>query len=194
MDRGFTSNRDSNPKEAYSEFKQRNPALKVGFSRFAQLRPRECILAGASGTHTVCVCQIHQNAKLMIVGSKLESYTMGKLSTIAIVWLRCNATHRAWTAPWAPAWNILYIHTQYTQKGSRPSPSHCTIRCLDKAPGLVSSDFCGFCKKYTWSSETALVSCSPCVALIRRGDSSLFAATPGANPSAPSPKVILYNH
>ena len=61
-----------NLKETYSEFKIRNPALKVGFSRFAQLRPRECILAGASGTHTVCVCQIHQNAKLMMVGSKLE--------------------------------------------------------------------------------------------------------------------------
>ena len=45
-----------------------------------------------------------------------------------------------------------------------------------------------FCvKRSTWSSETALGSCSSCVALIRRGDSSLFVATPEVNPSAPSP-------
>ncbi|KAL5518045.1 hypothetical protein EMCRGX_G003713 [Ephydatia muelleri] len=69
-----------NLREAYSEFKKRNPRLKVGFSRFAQLRPRECILAGASGTHTVCVCQIHQNAKLMMVGSKLEKLYNGEVN------------------------------------------------------------------------------------------------------------------
>ena len=44
--------------------------LKVGFSKFAELRPKECVLAGASGTHTVCVCIIHQNVKLMIEGQK----------------------------------------------------------------------------------------------------------------------------
>lgn len=35
-------------------FKENNPDLQVGFSKFAQLRPRQCILAGSSGTHSVC--------------------------------------------------------------------------------------------------------------------------------------------
>ena len=47
-----------NLKEAYNEWKNQHPDLKVGFSKFASLQPRECILAGASGTHSVCVCTI----------------------------------------------------------------------------------------------------------------------------------------
>ena len=43
----------------------------MGFSKFAELRPKHCVLAGASGTHSVCVCTIHQNVKLMINGAGL---------------------------------------------------------------------------------------------------------------------------
>ena len=55
----------SNLREIYCEFKERFPDRKIGFSKFAELRPKHCVLAGASGTHTVCVCTIHQNVKLM---------------------------------------------------------------------------------------------------------------------------------
>ena len=41
------------PKEAYTEWKNHHPGAKVSFSRFASLRPRECIIAGARGTHSV---------------------------------------------------------------------------------------------------------------------------------------------
>lgn len=68
-----------NLREAYREFKQRHPDLKIGFTKFAMLRPRECVLAGASGTHSVCVCVLHQNVKLMMLGAKLESLTDGEL-------------------------------------------------------------------------------------------------------------------
>ena len=40
-------------------------------------------------------------------------------------------------------------------------------------------------KRSTWSSETALGSCSSYVALIRRGDSSLFEATPVTRSKSP---------
>ena len=43
-----------------------NTNLKIGFSTFALLRPKWCVLAGASGTHTVCVCMHHQNPKLKL--------------------------------------------------------------------------------------------------------------------------------
>ena len=45
------------------------------FSKFADVRPKHCILAGASGTHSVCVCTIHQKVKLMMVGGKIAILT-----------------------------------------------------------------------------------------------------------------------
>lgn len=65
----------SNLKECYLLFKDRFQAERVGFSKFAQLRPKQCVLAGASGTHSVCVCTIHQNVKLMLLASKVPELT-----------------------------------------------------------------------------------------------------------------------
>ena len=65
----------SNLKEAYLLFKEKFPDDKIGFSKFAELRPKHCVLAGASGTHSVCVCTIHQNVKLMMLGAKLPDLT-----------------------------------------------------------------------------------------------------------------------
>ena len=65
----------SNLNEVYQNFKDTFPTEKVGFSKFAELRPKHCVLAGASGTHSVCVCTIHQNVKLMMVGAKLPDLT-----------------------------------------------------------------------------------------------------------------------
>ena len=47
-----------NLRESYSKFKTDYPDAKIGFSKFASLRPKECVLAGACGTHSVCVCTI----------------------------------------------------------------------------------------------------------------------------------------
>ncbi|KAL5493367.1 hypothetical protein EMCRGX_G014541 [Ephydatia muelleri] len=69
-----------NLKELYEQFKTLNPGLKVGFSTFAMLRPRECVLAGSSGAHSVCVCSLHQNAKLMFYASKITTLSEGAFS------------------------------------------------------------------------------------------------------------------
>lgn len=54
-----------NLKEAYEEFKKTYPNVKIGFSKFASVRPKECILAlDKKGMHDVCVCIYHQNTKL----------------------------------------------------------------------------------------------------------------------------------
>ena len=66
-----------NLKEAYTLYKEKFPETKIGFSKFAELRPAQCVLAGASGTHSVCVCTIHQNIKLMFIGSKMEEVSKG---------------------------------------------------------------------------------------------------------------------
>ena len=60
-----------NLKEMYQLFKDNHPNEKIGFSKFVSLRPKHCVLAGTSGTHSVCVCTIHQNVKLMMHGVKL---------------------------------------------------------------------------------------------------------------------------
>ena len=57
-----------NLSELYASFKEKYPHEKIGFSKFASLRPQHCVLAGSSGTHTVCVCIIHENVKLMLEG------------------------------------------------------------------------------------------------------------------------------
>ena len=56
----------TNLKELYVEFKQKHPGVSIGFSKFCELRPKWCITVGACGTHSVCVCTIHQNFKLLL--------------------------------------------------------------------------------------------------------------------------------
>lgn len=70
-----------NLKEAYKLFKTEFPNSKVGFSKFAEIRPKNCILAGQSGTHSVCVCTIHQNIKLMIENCKMSYITGEKIKS-----------------------------------------------------------------------------------------------------------------
>lgn len=64
----------------FKHFKDRFPSINIGFSKFAEMRPKHCILAGQSGTHTVCVCTTHQNVKLMIENAKLNTITNGNLT------------------------------------------------------------------------------------------------------------------
>ena len=54
----------SNLREVYHEFKEKFPDRKIGFSKFAELRPKHCILAGASG-YTFCMC-VYNSSKCKI--------------------------------------------------------------------------------------------------------------------------------
>ena len=63
-----------NLKELFALFKEKYPEVVLGFSRFAGLRPKHCVLAGSSGTHTVCVCIVHENTKLMLDALKLSNF------------------------------------------------------------------------------------------------------------------------
>ena len=53
-------------------FKVKHPEIKLGFSKFCSLRPKWCILAGAAGFHSVYVCVIHQNMKLLLALVRLD--------------------------------------------------------------------------------------------------------------------------
>lgn len=63
-----------NLKELYEAFKQKYSNDVISFSKFASLRPPHCILAGSSGTHTTCVCTVHQNVKLMLDGENFTQF------------------------------------------------------------------------------------------------------------------------
>ena len=64
-----------NLKEIFNTYKDTNNP-NIGFSSFASLRPKWCIIAGASGTHSVCVCVHHQNPKLKVsaIGNRDLTY------------------------------------------------------------------------------------------------------------------------
>ena len=54
-----------NLNEFHIEFKKRYPQLNIGLSKFCNLRPRWCVSVNAPGAHSVCVCEQHQNVKLL---------------------------------------------------------------------------------------------------------------------------------
>ena len=62
-----------NLKELYAAYKLKYPDHKVGFSIFCSLRPKWCVLAGPKGTHSVCMCTIQQNVKLMLSAIDLDN-------------------------------------------------------------------------------------------------------------------------
>ena len=59
----------------YLTYKENNADSPVSFSKFAQLRPKYCVLAGSSGTHSECVCTIHQNCKLLLDAINVKELT-----------------------------------------------------------------------------------------------------------------------
>jgi hypothetical protein len=62
-----------NLKDAYITFKERHPDVKIGFSRFAMLRPKQVILPDSAGLHRTCICIYCENAKLMLLAVPCSS-------------------------------------------------------------------------------------------------------------------------
>ena len=52
-------------KELFNCFVTKYPEAKTKLTSFYSLKPKWCVQAGKSGTHTVCVCAIHQNVVLL---------------------------------------------------------------------------------------------------------------------------------
>lgn len=66
-------------KNLHNQFKKEFPAHPIGLTKFAELRPKWCVLAGSAGTHNVCVCTIHQNFKAMIDAINLAKISNNNL-------------------------------------------------------------------------------------------------------------------
>ena len=61
-----TSKSLCNLQELYTAFKEKHAKINIGFSKFCALRPKWCVLAGSKVTHSVCVCNAHQNVVLLV--------------------------------------------------------------------------------------------------------------------------------
>lgn len=51
--------------EAFRVFKEENPDVILGKSKFAALRPREVFIKSET-PHNVCLCKYHENTQLML--------------------------------------------------------------------------------------------------------------------------------
>ena len=61
-------------KELYLAFKENYPENTIGFSKFCSLRLKWCVSAGKAGTHSVCVCTIHQNVIVLLHAAQIEEF------------------------------------------------------------------------------------------------------------------------
>lgn len=55
-----------NLSDFYHKFLDENKNVKVSVSKFAELRPRNCVWPGKDGHHITCVCEIHENFKFLL--------------------------------------------------------------------------------------------------------------------------------
>ena len=53
-------------KELYTDFKEKHPNVNIGLSKFSTLTPKWCVLAGSRMTHSVAVCNAHQDVALLV--------------------------------------------------------------------------------------------------------------------------------
>jgi hypothetical protein len=92
----------SNLRELYQNFKEKHPVASIGLSKFAELRPKHCILAGASGTHSVCV--LYHPSKRQVNAAHFEAtftiqYLPRVLSLVDVQ--SCHSRLSSWFLPWS---------------------------------------------------------------------------------------------
>ena len=78
--------------ELYLEFKKKHPEVEIGFSSFCSIRQDHCafcVPVTSSGMHNVCVCEKHQNAKLMFGASPISMDHKDAMSKIV-----CDLSNR----------------------------------------------------------------------------------------------------
>ena len=101
----------ANLPELYLHYKEKSGGEHLGFSKFCELRPRWCVTVGAKGMHSVCVCEYHQNVKLLL--SSLPGPKLDHKSLMAK--LVCNTSERNCMIHWCekcPGSSNLREHLQ----------------------------------------------------------------------------------
>ena len=103
-------------------FKERNLNVEISFSKFAECRPKQCVLSGLEGAHSVCVCTTHQNMDLMFQHAKIlstqknETYILKFHKTEKLFY---SVTHPVFTVSWVSLINVVLLNN-YSFSLSRP--------------------------------------------------------------------------
>jgi hypothetical protein len=84
------------------KFKKSHTGANIAFSKFCELHPEWCVLAGAPGTHSICVYCILQNVKMMISSAKL-THTYKDLLSVMV----CGMDSEVCTLYGCPLWHVL---------------------------------------------------------------------------------------
>ena len=77
-----------NSHKLYVAFKEQNPDVKVGFSKFCSLHPEACVITGKSGTHQFVYLQ-YINVVLLVDALKWDLTYNHLISKIV-----CDSTNR----------------------------------------------------------------------------------------------------
>ena len=59
--------------EAFLESKRVNPDVQIGFSKFCEAQPKYVVNINSGDMHKVCVCEYHQNVKLMLLSLPVKT-------------------------------------------------------------------------------------------------------------------------
>ncbi|KAK3924233.1 Tissue factor [Frankliniella fusca] len=62
------------------KYVEEHPQNYLSSGLFCEMRPKECVLAGSSGTHVVCVCVYPKNPRLMFEGAHLKESVLRGVS------------------------------------------------------------------------------------------------------------------
>ena len=79
-------------REAYNKFKEENPSLKIGLTKFCDLRPAHVKLFDQI-PHQLCVCSYHENVRLLFVALK-EHTSLNTEFSAFIEQVTCDASSK----------------------------------------------------------------------------------------------------
>ena len=134
-----------NLRDMYADFKEKYPHVKLGFSKFCTFWPKWCVLAGSSGTHSVCVCSIHQNAILLVDAIYWDITYKDLISKIV-----CDSTRKECMMHWCESCpgrpGIKQFLNEQLSDVDSESESHCNQWDITDRASLTTVT--RTCKKY----------------------------------------------
>lgn len=145
-----------NLRTVHEMFRDKHQDVEIGLSKFANLRPRQVVFAGAPGTLVVCVCMIHANPDLMWESVKYVAASSSSLKTCTdcILTTLCNPSSpdcNLGACTECPGYeqleatlaNILQLHEDSTIKYSQwvIENNRCTFAQVSKAEDEFIADF-----------------------------------------------------
>ena len=77
VSKGMDEQKLCNLQELYDAFKEKQPNVYIGFSKFCALRLKWCVLVGSKMTHSVCICSAYQN--VVCNGLRLDIDSPGQI-------------------------------------------------------------------------------------------------------------------